>query len=185
MNIFEKLNSVGIKTNTYARGPLGKNNFAISRRSKEIYLWPGDENVTIEVKTNKRKRQALINVTENKRSILSWSMGGPYIKEDTERCIANVDHWKVWGGTVNLANRAWIAVPRATGYLTGKVKVESGVLKAQIKLVAPKTKTSFLVGFDEKDSEYPFICQLKRVVSSVDEAHKERTTKKQYGSSIL
>jgi len=46
-------------------------------------------------------------------------------------------------------------------------------LHFDVEFTTRTTHTSFLVGFDESDSEYPFVCQLRKQVDSIQEAYEE------------
>lgn len=190
MDIQTALETIGIKSLPYKRGPVGKDVFAITLTADKIRFWKGDSDITISV--DEDLRQAVLNVTEKPRTVKSsvniWCYTiGSNPKKYTEEQLAKEVSKKVNGRYSNDAKKAKkekavmmkylrsiaIKVPGSRMKVTGYSRLEkSGSVTVNLKFTAKSTTTSFLVGFDHDAQNRPFICQLRDVVSTVKQAHE-------------
>ena len=169
MNVVEKIESVGVKVNPYKRGPAGKDPFIISRDSDKIRIWPGNSEIT--VSTDKRNRQALLKVKENARDVkangsiyLGYSQTEALVdKTSNEILKALTEAYSVSNKSLDkrLKECAHTFVPNSTVKSVSNFRVQGGYIYYEIVLRAKSTRSSFLVGYDESESKYPFICQLR------------------------
>lgn len=169
--IVEILKEADINAEKYQRGPLGKRIFtmAVTTRNSNkerqpkgiIRFWPGD--ATIEVTTDRRFRQAVLEVVEDKRTIernMEWRWArtfGKVFSLKRARLIA--------------AFQQQISLPSTTGYKVINLEDRAGGgFKGTVIATVPGTHQSYLVGFDES---FHFISQLPKVgIKSVEEAHE-------------
>jgi len=172
-DIVDKLNETGIACNSYARSPAGNANFAITRHNNAIKVWQ-PQNLEVAIKTDKRKKHALLTVTEPTRRIPTKAF--IYSTQDLSDLPTTqiVDFF----GLDRIEEEARVIVPN------GKCSVKKCQIEKydynndysymfDIVWTVKKTTTTFLVGYDETDSISPFVCQLKRNVNSLREAYKE------------
>ena len=174
MDVAKKLESVGIAVEKYKRGPLGKNPFSMSVKGDAIYLWEGNTNVT--VRTDKRKKQCLLTVVEESRTVeenfkqyLSLKdqdikLGTTYGANDMNKALklALYDTFI----PSRSACRVFVPSSRFSKKFTGAsivYKYGENQLQTNWKLrqKSRKSTLTFLVGFDESTSAKPFICLLK------------------------
>lgn len=184
MNVAQKLKSVGIKVKHYKKGPLGKDNFSMSIKNDTLFLWEGSAN--IKVRTNKSKRQCLINVEEPSRTIVSkirashaFDRLDNSIKLSHNQKLDSIEEANIYAPIHN-PNR-WdcsVIVPNSrfsVKFLDAIVKkhpytqIES---RWEARQTSRKTNLTFLVGYDESSSKKPFICLLKDNVDSFEDAYK-------------
>lgn len=171
--VIEKLNSIGLYVGQYKRGPAGKHSFAIAVEGQYLKLWEGDAEITVH--TDRRKRQAVITVEEKPRNITAYVQTYcEHNDDDTpERLLRNV---KINCGIQFLRSVCAVSVPNSRLRIVEVKSLTGGSspnrVRVKLLFTTKRTITSFLVGFDN-DAVYPFVSQLKKIVNTVDEAHKE------------
>ena len=191
--VAEKLMSVGIEVYEHKRK---SPNFILSRQGRVLRINVGKGEVT--VSTDKRKRQAVITVVEPARTVPAGTVYVDYVDRKRKGKIAQADalEWfkNKLGKDFNKAIRRGIGlvVPGSRlimgdcvnshvqdhwtyDYEKGENVKDGRSFSAgfKVSLRTSKTTTTFLVGYDESSSDVPFICQLKKPVSTVKEAHEE------------
>jgi len=171
--VTERLESIGVKVKPYKRGPAGKVPFAITVDGEFLRLWEGAAEIT--VSTDKRKRQAVITVTEKPRTVKTmarlWFGSGLSDIEDSDLEREVRDRWSMR----EIRESARIQVPNSRMTILNVAKEEYSSpyrVNVDVQLKTRKTTTSFLVGFDTHASR-PFISQLKKPVKTVQEARAE------------
>lgn len=172
----EKLESVGITVKEYARGPLGKDNFAINISGDKIRFWKGA--AEIKIRTNKRKRQCLLTVFEKarvvKEKITRESFHDVSTKYKTIKEALEAISVHSWNSRLSVPNSTFHVVgfkqSNFTDYNSNLVK--NGRIVYDIEHRTKDTTTTFLVGYDESSSNKPFICQLKDNPDSFADAYQ-------------
>jgi hypothetical protein len=175
-SIKQKLESVGLAVAPYKRSPVGRDNFAISLDRGSLRIWQGKADVT--VRTNKQKKQALVNVIERPGVITSKASFTFYGERPEPKTLDAAlglvsKHYgsKTATTIINFSN---VTVPNSTmKIIEFKVPQISPLrVEFQVEFRTRTTRTSFLVGY-EGGSQYPFICQLKSFVDSFEEAYTD------------
>lgn len=183
-NAVKELKAIGINMVKYKSGPLGKYNVSLAKTSNGdgIRYWL-PENSETEVSINKRKRQAVLRVTENsrivsnrfRRSVKAIEKDGTSTKRIKEGDTLPVSQFKKYYEFDTSDNSLLIYVPNSR-FTAERVKIQHAPPFSTIYVTilgvskAPKTTTTFLIGVDEKKH---FISVLKTPVETVEEAHKE------------
>lgn len=176
--IVEKLLSVNIPASPYNTK---ERIFGLRVRKGEVQVCEGRADV-LYLRTNKRKRQVLLTIQEPKR-VFTTTFGFSTNLSVNELYENDIDLFH------KIIRRRFNSISTALEYYNGLyipnarfkvMKVDkhswfqnSCTLTAKIRITVPSTTTQFLIGYDEPNSEIPFICVLKKVVCSFDEAYKE------------
>jgi|19_taG_2_1085344.scaffolds.fasta_scaffold00919_10 hypothetical protein len=188
MSVIKKLESVGINVTPYKRGPLGKNPFSLSVDNDKIRIWEGGADIV--VRTNRRKKQCLLTVTEKSRTVKEKTRIVRTANEKAEgnkfkpgRTFSTYEEAAKYSETPYKPTRSncRIFVPNSRfsqKFLSAQTARDSIyrhrtiVFNFELKQNAGKTTSTFLVGFDESASAKPFICLLKDNVDTFEDAYK-------------
>ena len=188
----ELTKKAGIPAGAYAKGPNGINTFILGRNTGvpgNIQIWAGHKDVNFTVYPDKKKRQAVINVRENKRTVdasfiadLSSGWGEWIDCADTVEAvrsrlnsqIALRAHFRVSLPPTQPDNPVTYKLKSVTQlkptFIRDRYPEERAhKYRVVIEATVPATNVSFLVGFDEKSL---FIAMLPKHVKTVDNAHK-------------
>jgi len=175
-NLTEVFKDAGIPSEQYQRGPSGKDVFIIRQQSGRIKFWPG--NATFKTRINQKNRQVLLTVRENERTVVARTrhMYGKTVGINPFKINTLADALKLVSPPRRSDFR--IRVPSSKMVLAGfKVVRNIPHFTVEIiftaKFITKPTTTTFLLGFDESASKYPFICQLKKNVSNFKDAYNE------------
>lgn len=185
--IIEKLTEFGIQASVYSRPPDGRSIFSLGRSAGipgSILIWPGAEHVEISVIGDKSLRQAVLTVTEPKRTIthkITDERRGVYpattakqTAKDWRDMIADGfktgQTWRWRGPSVPHTATFAVSAPVITNEVKGEYSGERQVdMTVVVTAKIPASVQHFLVGRDETSQ---FICVLPRKVSSIEDAHK-------------
>lgn len=176
--IVEKLLSVNIPASPYNTK---ERIFGLRVRKGEVQVCEGRADV-LYLRTNKRKRQVLLTVQEPKRVFnrtigFSTSLSFNELHENDIDLFHKVvkNRFNSIAGALEYCNSLYIPNARFKVMEVDKYfwTGQYCSITAKLKITVPSTTTQFLIGYDEPNSEIPFICVLKKVVCSFDEAYKE------------
>lgn len=166
--VAKKLSESGCSVYPYIRRPnniSGELNFSLSRSrdARSIYVY-SNTNATTSISVDRKARQAVITVKEDKRTI---SRNTYFWWNNNEVPIAKLRE----GALPNATNFVWELDEEKT---TGDIKPGSDTSDyyyryGKLTFTIPATTTSFLIGIDE---DHTFISQLPKVVKTVEQAHK-------------
>ena len=175
-NVADRLNNIGIKAGDYRRGPLGKDIFCIGIGMAGDTIKIHEGQTTITVATNKRKRQAVLNVKEEKRVVKTVARIG-CVEPTMEQRKNLLKHGRYIFADGIIRQNACVHVPNSTmKIISVRFDSTSSIYPTLIFNLEfhtrGRTKQCFLVGYDS-GSDKPFICKLRNAVSTVEEAHKE------------
>ena len=179
VSVIKTLKDIGINAESYKRGPSGKEPFIIAVESNKkgghLKIWEGESN--IEVITDKKHRQAILNVKERPRSItrktrVTWYNNEEPTMEQMEHELREYFPVNVVGGSFKFKN---VKVKKDTTYNTETQKEQPrdnfyyATISGEVTWKTNSRRTmSFLVGFDER---HHFVSMLPETASSVEEAH--------------
>lgn len=158
------LRSNGIKASQYFRTPEGSRRSSFYMRVRpggsngEIIFWAGKAD--IEIYPDKKRRQAVLVVSEKKRTMsrkVSYYRNQMSLAELERMAINNF--------------RRNVSLPKGTRYKATVSNSLDAFGKHRINVTAtiPASKQSFLIGIDEN---YHFVCLLPKHTKSVEHAHK-------------
>lgn len=169
MKTVDVLNKNNINASEYLRGPAGGDVFIMRVRPAGdegmIRVWEGTPD--IEVIPEKKMRQAVVQVQEDKREITKR------IRWQTSVNIKNARDSRT-----HAIHRFPIQVPDKTSFSCSNFKLEKtvpvyygheNVYSVDVTAKVPSSFTNFLVGMDET---YHFISELPQKAESVEHAHE-------------
>ena len=177
-DVIKKLKDAGIparKMKVDTDSPLLLDNYP-SRKGIEIFVPKTLEKSALQVKTDKRKKQAVLIVDEEDRTwnetveihqIIDEKYDIEYFK--TKDAGELMDHFG-WVDDNFLEKTTW-AQDAEYEIISFEKEFKNRLvtIKANVEIFAPKQQMYFLLGFDEK---HTFICQLPEKPKSVADAHK-------------
>jgi hypothetical protein len=186
------LREAGIKTKPYINPPLDKDVFALTMDGNNLRFWPGL--ATIEVDTDKQKRQAVMVVNEGRREITrTWQMntaGQSRPVAPTREMVfrefpvyvprRRFGKYSVRDLTPSDVQRAREQeykeyVQASDSYTTYSTRQRprppyfTTQWEITATIIVPESETTFLVGFDERRQ---FISMLPKRANSVEQAHR-------------
>lgn len=165
-----KLDRFNVPALAYQRGPNGPATFTMAIKTGELYVWAGSADIT--VAGSKQHRQAVINVTEKKRSVtkevtVKTHGYGVHIPGDRE-FQANFPVAFPSGAKVEWTVKDKKHAPSKGEKDKSDVGYVQRTYKAKVTAKVPETKQCFLVGYDEHAL---FVSMLPKQVKTVAEAH--------------
>lgn len=174
--VVETLVNAGIDARAYARGPAGVRAFVASidphPKAGRLWIWEGKSE--IEVATNKRQRQGVLNVAEEGRTVTLTLHTEAYQRSEAGRAVDFRPEEEIRDQAIEQMRQRW-SLPLHTHYearirFMPKSLRSGSAAQVVVTAIAPASNTSLLVGMDET---HHFVAQLPRVgVKSVAHAHR-------------
>ena len=182
----DKLTASGIPCTTYKRSPAAGGGFFISAgvSGKQMKIWVGKD-ATLNVKTNKRKKQAIINVEEPPRTVRrvervvsAYQADTPNKQSFKDSFIRKAKRWNslpvIPGSRLSAKvdqkslDYAWDNRKTKNTYGDDMVQYNDHIVRVHLSRKSRKTTMNLLVGQDE---ERLFICALPEEADTITEAH--------------
>lgn len=173
--LVDQLVDAGIDARAYRRGPAGVRSFVASidphPRAGRLWIWEGRSK--IDAATNKRHRQAVLNVAEEGRELIQTVSTHAYLRGPTGRPYGFLSDESILKAAVHQMELRW-SLPKGT-HFEGRLKFKpkslstGSMAQVTVRAVAPASNTALLVGMDET---HHFVAQLPQFgVPSVARAH--------------
>jgi hypothetical protein len=183
--VAKELRSTGMKASGYKRSPVAGAGFIVNSPRNTIRVWKA-ERAGLEIRRSKRHNQAVLNVSEDKRTLERNSSHTIWLPQKAspgklrrEAASRIVGYNPLFG-----AGRRTSSITSTSEELAAAIKQGAdeakrngwgandrvrATVKVKHKLTAPKQDFSLLVGIDEVAH---FICMLPEKANTVKDAHE-------------